>query len=165
MTYVAGKQLEKVYPFLGGMSALIFGAFLPDLLDKPLAWILETPSRGVFHSAVVLSILFFALTIALPRRRGFILTIGIGAFLHILEDFSSPAFTFWPLLGAWPPVPRFGLIENLLDYYLYLKSPYQFAVEALSYPFFAWLLIKRKVSPQSSKGIDDTDNLHKEKIF
>ena len=155
VTYVAGKRFEKAYPFLARTPALIFGAFLPDLVDKPLAMVSEIPGRGVFHSAVVLSLLFLALAIAFPRWRETVLAVGAGAFLHILEDMPGPVIVFWPLLGAWPHVELTGLVEKLIDYYIRLKHPYPFAVEAASYPFFIWLLMKRRVSPQEVNGAED----------
>jgi len=163
VTYVAGKRFEKVYPFLARTPALIFGAYLPDLIDKPLAMVTEMPGRGIFHSAVVISLLLFALLAAFPERRGTLMAIGAGAFFHILEDMSAPVFTFWPLLGGWPPIQYTGLTEKLLDYYIYFKLPYQFTIEAVSYPIFIWLLLKRKVSLKSAKGLEGTINIHKEK--
>jgi hypothetical protein len=162
VTYVAGKQLEKAYPFLARTPALIFGAFLPDLIDKPLAFLFGTPGRGPFHSALVLSLLFLALATLFPRRGRVILTVGAGAFLHLLEDIADPAVVFWPLLGAWPHVPATGFFQKLSDYYLHRKFPYQLAIEAVSYPFFVWLLMKRKGSPQEVNGTEDAVNPHKE---
>lgn len=155
VTYVAAKQLEKVYPFLARTPLLIIGAYLPDLADKPLAIVFGVPGRGIFHSAVVISLLFLALVIAFPRRRDAILAVGAGALLHILEDLAPPVYIFWPLLGEWPTVPSVGLLEKLSNYYLYFKSPFQFTLELLSYPFFIWMVMKRKWSRQRLNAAEE----------
>ncbi len=136
VTYSVAVPIQKRFPGLCVMGGVLLGALLPDILDKPVSFIWGTPSRGAGHSAVVMGLVIYILTAALPARRKLIFSVGAGILLHLLEDMVTLNQLLWPLLGPWTYQPGAGLMEKLLNYYVRFKSPVPFLVEAASYPFF-----------------------------
>ena len=128
------------------VGPLLFGAYLPDLLDKPLNILLGLPGRGLGHSAVLLALVFYLLIRALPARRRLLIPLAVGAFLHLAQDLAQPATLLWPLMGSWPQSESIGLLENVMGYYLHFDHPGQLALEIASYPFFIYLLIRRRAA-------------------
>jgi hypothetical protein len=143
-TYALSVPLKRRYPVLGNIGPLVFGAYLPDLLDKPLHYLIGTPSRGPAHSAVLLALVFYLLIRAMPGRRRLLIPLAAGAFLHLAQDLASPATLFWPLFGSWDYYEDMGLYEKLQSYYLLFGSPGEFLLEMASYPFFIYFLLRRK---------------------
>ena len=143
VTYALAAPLAKRYPALGNTFPLLVGAYLPDLLDKPLNLIFDIPGRGPGHSAVLLAVAFYLLIRILPSRRSLLVPLAAGAFLHLALDFASPAIILWPFLGSWEYYDTFVLTDNLSRYYLHFQSPAQLTLEVISYPFFAYALFRR----------------------
>lgn len=88
------------------------GAWLPDIIDKPLAWwVLED---GAFEHSIAHSLLFVWL-LMLPAlvlaRRGdrHLLSLAFGDAMHVLCEpvIRAPAVFFWPLCG-WSFDVRLG---------------------------------------------------------
>lgn len=82
-----------------------FGALLPDIIDKPLGWVLF---RDDYNGHTFGHTLLFALAIILPglylmsrRRDPRLLTVGVAVLTHLLADpvAHAPNNLFWPLLG------------------------------------------------------------------
>lgn len=97
------------------------GTLMPDLIDKPLAWlilpgILNTTKS--FGHTLAFSVAFLLITIwgrwLKPRRVGLSLT--LGAFSHLVFDgmWSSPQILLWPVFG-WVFTHR--LHHSLEDYW------------------------------------------------
>lgn len=98
------------------------GGLLPDLVDKPLAWILF---RGYFDDSHLYGhTILFGLTLVLLglllARRGEmrVLLLGIGALMHLPVDpvAHNVSTLLWPLLGtefdyATPLVPYSGVVD------------------------------------------------------
>ncbi len=150
-TYALAAPLKRRYPVLRNIGPLLFGAYLPDLLDKPLGYLIGTPSRGPGHSAVILALVFYLLIRALPERRELLIPLAVGAFFHLVQDLAEPATLLWPLMGNWDYYESMGLLEKLRSYYLFFGSPGQLFLEAASYPFFAYFLVRRRPAAE----IDD----------
>jgi membrane-bound metal-dependent hydrolase YbcI (DUF457 family) len=136
VTYSVAVPFKKRFPDLAVTGGILLGAVLPDILDKPVSMIWGTPSRGAGHSAVVMGLVSYILIAAFPARCKFLVSVGAGLLLHLLEDMVTLNQLFWPLLGPWTYQPGAGLMEKLLDYYVRVKSPVSFLVEIASYPFF-----------------------------
>jgi hypothetical protein len=82
-----------------------FGAILPDLIDKPLAWVLF---RGTFNDShlfghtLLFSVSLIAAGLVLARRGELrLLLVGSGALMHLPLDpvIANVSTLFWPLLG------------------------------------------------------------------
>lgn len=82
---------------------VLVGAILPDLIDKPLGFLLGLDSRLWAHTFV-----FFAAVLAasaIPSVRSFVaLALGIGTHLVLDRIWDQPWILFWPALGLdFPP--------------------------------------------------------------
>ncbi len=104
-----------------GAVLCLFGALLPDLIDKPPYFAgLTVVSHTVGHSAVVLA-LATAVLLAVPRLRTW-LPLAVGAAGHVAGDVlvAYPGYVVnyaWPVLGPRRP-PQDGLVTYWIDYAL-----------------------------------------------
>lgn len=144
VTYALREPLKKRFPSFAPLGPLLFGAILPDLLDKLTRMLLGTPGRGMAHSAVVLALLFYVIYLAFPTWRKTLYAVAAGAFLHLLEDFAQPAILLWPLLDSWPLSFHYTLFEKIYSYYFLFVWPFQLGIELISYPFCFYILAVRK---------------------
>jgi hypothetical protein len=120
---------------------LLFGCLLPDLLDKPLYYLvprggLITGSRTFGHTALFL---LAWMVLAVVTRAPAIKAIAAGVLTHLLLDIGGELFTgstpdqsiwlaiFWPGFGGRFPVAHFKTaLEHLR---LTLESAYVLAGE------------------------------------
>lgn len=126
-------------PTVGGVAFLVLGSQLPDLIDKPLGWVV-----GVFPSGVSLGhSLFFALPTCLAvlgwRRRcgrpGEGVAFAIGYLLHLPADALYPvvlgaedrAWLFlWPVTRGDLTAPDDAaahLLDLVADFLAVVRSP------------------------------------------
>jgi len=145
-TYALAGPLGRRFPALNNVPPLLLGAYLPDLVDKPLYLLTGIPGRGPGHSAVLLAVAFYMLIRALPSLRHLLIPLAAGAFLHLAQDLASPVVFLWPFLGSWDNPSTISLFGTLQRYYLLFEHPAQLALEVLSYPFFAYALVRRRPS-------------------
>ena len=95
---------------------VLFGAILPDLIDKPLAYVTGLDSRIWAHTFLFL---FAILALSfVPRLRGFRL-VGFGVATHLLLDqiWNQPAVVLYPAYGWSFPMAPFnvgGWFDTLL---------------------------------------------------
>src|SRR5207245_9264202 len=84
---------------------VLFGASLPDLIDKPLGFLTGLDSRLWAHTFLFL---FAILALSfVPSLRGLRL-VGFGVATHLLLDliWNQPAIVLYPYYGwAFPPAP------------------------------------------------------------
>lgn len=82
---------------------VLLGAILPDLIDKPLGFVLGLEGRLWAHTLVFLAAVLAAS--AVPSVRGLV-ALAFGVATHFLLDriWEQPWVAFWPALGlAFPP--------------------------------------------------------------
>lgn len=96
---------------------LLLGAYVPDLIDKPLNNVAGLSGRGYGHSLVVQAPAFALAWLLLARHRRAVVAVAIGAALHLLQDWVHLEALLAPLLGPIPQAPHWGFLENLLDFY------------------------------------------------
>jgi membrane-bound metal-dependent hydrolase YbcI (DUF457 family) len=125
------------------LGPLLLGAYVPDLLDKPIAWLTGLSGRGYGHS-LVLQLAVFALAFAvLGRYRLLLRAVALGAALHLLEDWVTLDVLLAPLLGPIPEMPQVPLLDKLLVFYTSGSPQMWLEVAALVYWSFvgtrAWL--------------------------
>lgn len=106
----------------------MFGALLPDLVDKPLGLIVlgETFGSGriYFHTlALLVAVLLAGIVVLREWGRPALLAVGVGLASHQLLDFMwlNPKTWYYPLLGAFQPIST----ENwfLREFLLELADP------------------------------------------
>ena len=142
-TYALAAPLGRRFPVLRNIPPLLVGAYLPDLIDKPLNLIFGLPGRGMGHSVILMAVAFYLLIRILPSRRNLLIPLAVGAFLHLALDLASPVVLLWPLLGNWEQYGTFEPTGNLSRYYLHFNYPGQLALEVISYPFCLYALFRR----------------------
>lgn len=84
------------------------GAMFPDFIDKPLLVAFHLEGRGIAHSLLGLSLLYFTgilvneLYIKKLEYRSAVNLIFIGCLAHLFEDMPSLPFNviFWPFMGS-----------------------------------------------------------------
>ncbi len=90
LCYSLGTRLVGRYPTVGPTAAVLFGALLPDLVDKPLAWVFGLVPQGyaVAHSVLVaVPVGIGAVVLAHQRaRRPLGITFAAGYWSHLLGD-------------------------------------------------------------------------------
>lgn len=111
------------------VSALVLGlgTFLPDLIDKPLAWTFGvlTSGRSLSHSLLVVGLVFAVAWLLLDAKRSrTLLAVGtFGVLTHILGDalplmvsgeWIEVGFLFWPVLRPSGPDEMASFLEHLL---------------------------------------------------
>jgi inner membrane protein len=85
----------------------MIGAFLPDLIDKPVGHFLFRELFGgngrIFSHTLLffLVILLFGLSLGFVRNRWYLLAVSFGVLMHLILDamWQTPQTLFWPLLG------------------------------------------------------------------
>lgn len=110
------KRLWPSFPL--PMAPLLVGAYVPDLLDKPLALLTGLAGRGYGHSLLVQAVFFAAAWMAFRRRAPITLAaLAFGTLLHLLQDTVRPVVLLAPLLGPIPFEPMEPLMQKLARFY------------------------------------------------
>jgi hypothetical protein len=145
VTAAGYRVLRERWPRLAAipLGPLLIGAYLPDLLDKPMAILTGLSGRGYGHS-LVLQLGVFALAFAAAKRqRATVRALALGAALHLVEDWVTLEVLFAPLLGPIPEVPTLPLLEKLIIFYTSGSAQMWIETAALVYWIFvgmrAWL--------------------------
>ena len=131
LTYAVFRRLVRWSPpGTAVLFAVIVGALLPDLVDKPLAWGLGVlpEGRSLAHSLITMTVVIAVLLPVAVRygrtKEG--VAFSLGWFSHIAADAYTPVlaegstshFLFWPLAerqiwsgGLWVP-PQYAYEVN-----------------------------------------------------
>jgi membrane-bound metal-dependent hydrolase YbcI (DUF457 family) len=115
------------------LGPLLLGAYLPDLVDKPLNNLVGLSGRGYGHSLAV-QVLALGMAWAFARRhRQTIQALALGAAVHLIEDWVEPVVLLAPFLGPVPYAPHWSFLDNLLGFYLRGGPPVWIEIAALCY--------------------------------
>ena len=127
----------------------VFGSILPDLIDKPLGFIIFHGfgnGRLVAHT-LLFNLILLTFFIILKSRlehglRGNAVVIPLASMLHIVEDrtWKEPALLFYPFLGSMPLKPPISLIERIQKILRAYSSPYILTSELLGSVLLCFLL-------------------------
>jgi membrane-bound metal-dependent hydrolase YbcI (DUF457 family) len=116
----AGHHItRRFWPALPvSLGALVLGAYLPDLVDKPIAFMTGLGGRGYAHSLVVQAFVFGSALAFVERRHApLVATLAAGSVLHLLEDGPPPGVLLAPLLGPIPHDPPGAFFARIVRYY------------------------------------------------
>ncbi len=133
---------------------IALGAFLPDLIDKPLFFFIGLgEGRGVGHSLIFNALLTIVLLLwsrrpvasaPIQSARSVLTLVAIGAWTHLLLDrvWEQPWVFLFPFLGLDPPelVPGEGLMLPL-----FLHDPYIVAGELVGLMAIAVMTLRHKL--------------------
>ncbi len=101
---VFGQRFSAVAKLID-YRILAVGALLPDIIDKPLAFILpgvlEGVGRNIGHTLLFSLLLLVIWRLDSGRKLNFLLPLAIGSALHVLFDgmFTIPSTLLWPSMG------------------------------------------------------------------
>jgi membrane-bound metal-dependent hydrolase YbcI (DUF457 family) len=99
------------------LAPLVVGAYLPDLVDKPIAIASGLSGRGYGHSIVVLAFVFALAWIVLRPQQWSFYALALGAVLHLVQDWVKLKVLLAPLLGPIPEAPPYSFLQALLHFY------------------------------------------------
>ncbi|MBI2847919.1 MAG: metal-dependent hydrolase [Chloroflexi bacterium] len=152
---VAGgdKPSSRWWPFarLGArldIRLLLLASLLPDILDKPLGYILFPDAFGsgwLYGHTLLFPALFgvAGVVLYLKRRSVWSFTVAFGALIHLITDrvWLSPTVLWWPILGwGFPRGNPTGWVARYLRDLLSL--PQDYLPEILGLAIIMWLLIE-----------------------
>jgi hypothetical protein len=111
----------------------VFGSILPDIIDKPLGFIIF---HGFGNGRLIAHTLLFNLSLltlfAVFRSRfdrllgGNAILLPLASILHIIEDkvWREPALLLYPFMGSIPLKPTISLYERLQRILNSYHNPY-----------------------------------------
>jgi inner membrane protein len=97
---------------------IIIGSMLPDIIDKPLALVMDNAvyfsGRGIFHSLLFNLLLLFG---GIVFRKTWLRVLWFGSLMHLLLDsiWHAPVTLFWPFLGWFPPYDYDSWLGNIWE--------------------------------------------------
>ena len=102
---VSGRRFDAAVKLID-YRILVVGAMLPDIIDKPLSWIvmpgvLEGVTRNFGHTLLFSVLLLLIWRLEAGRKLKLLLPLAIGSALHLLLDgmFTIPSTLLWPSMG------------------------------------------------------------------
>jgi len=102
------ERLKTIKQRIGHIDyrLVIIGSLLPDLIDKPIFFLVESASlsgRDYAHS-LLFNLVMLAGGLALTGyRKSWLLALSFSSFMHLVFDrmWTVPVTLFWPLLGPF----------------------------------------------------------------
>ena len=155
-TYVV-HNFAKKYNIEFSLYFLLFGAYLPDLIDKPLNILFQLPGRGIAHSVIIQVLLFLPLLYSFPKYRKAFFSIWFGCIFHLVQDAIALSIAFWPIVGSLSDYRRFSISESFYTYYILVKYPYTLFAEVISFVISGGILL--------SKWLPERRELAEEKLY
>jgi membrane-bound metal-dependent hydrolase YbcI (DUF457 family) len=125
---------------------LAIGSMLPDLIDKPLGWMIYgTPNMGRIFAHTLLFLLILA-ALALYSKDIRIISLAAGVSIHLLLDFMwlSQVILFWPILGSFPQAPYMDALSYMEMLLLALRKPWVLVPECLGLAYLIYFAVERK---------------------
>ncbi|MBN1323445.1 MAG: metal-dependent hydrolase [Methanotrichaceae archaeon] len=150
LTLAFAEMMRRAVGLRLPIVPLAIGSMLPDLIDKPLGYILYgTPAMGrIYAHTFLFLLLLFILMISLKNRL--ILAIFFGVLSHLILDtiWRSPKIFLWPLLGGFPVVDSIGVLGYLQALISALQDPMFFISETLGFAYLSiasYMLLRREL--------------------
>jgi membrane-bound metal-dependent hydrolase YbcI (DUF457 family) len=148
------------------LRVLVFGAVLPDLIDKPIGSVFFTSyfdtgriyAHTLLFAGVVLTVVMLA-TRRGSRARKQWMALPIGVLLHLLLDMPIDAETlWWPVLGIRFPSFAEGALVDLVAYLL--KSPWVIVQEVVGAAYVVHLYRRARLhEPEPRRRLLETGTL------
>jgi len=139
-----GLTMAAAHPFKrANMAFVALGSILPDLIDKPLGYIIYgTPAMGrtVAHTLLFLLVLA-ALSYIFNSNRLASLTGGVLAHLALDTMWETPIIFLWPLLGSFPMSRDLTVASYIGTLLRGLENPYILIPELLGIALMIPLMV------------------------
>lgn len=130
---------------------LMVGSLLPDIIDKPLAYVFDFGSgRSVSHTLLLaLALLAASLYLYISRRRTWLLALVIGVFCHLILDamWQNLQTLYWPVYGwLFPPRAPGNVIFRWMAELSSSRVDEAFELGGLLiFGVFVWTLLRRRL--------------------
>ena len=130
------------------LAFLALGSMLPDIIDKPMGWVIfGTPNNGRIFAHTLLFLLlvaalaFYLHSIAMASLAG-------GTFIHLVLDsmWVSPVILLWPILGGFPPAAHLDALSYIEMLLLGLRDPAVLVPELLGLAYLVYFVYERRQS-------------------
>ncbi len=156
LTIGLGEFLKRwgVMPRSMDYRVLLLGSMLPDIIDKPLAFLLGIEGRNVAHSLVfgVTLTTFLVLPLVIPqiypkriarRMTNPLPVLTVGLWTHLLLDriWQQPSVVLWPFLGPGFQRATFDLLQLIID----ILDPYVLGGEIVGLGILTLLALKYRL--------------------
>jgi len=126
LTLAAAKLAQWVKPNLNiSLFFVALGSLLPDLVDKPLGYLLfGNMGTGRIFAHTLLFFLILIMLAAILQNRN-LASLSAGVFAHLLEDsmWNMPQTLFWPLMGDFVINPPRGVFDYVQALIMGLHNP------------------------------------------
>jgi len=140
LTLAAAQLFRRWNPDL---ALVALGSLLPDIIDKPLGYLVfGTPAMGRTIAHTLIFLICLATIAILFNSRG-LYSLSGGVLAHLILDsmWNSPDTLFWPLLGRFPIVTHMETADYLAMLMHALYNPYVAVPECLGLAYliyFCW---------------------------
>ena len=122
------------------LAFLAVGSMLPDIIDKPLGFLIfGTMNHGrIFAHTLLFLLILAALAVSIRDIR--LASLGAGVLIHLSLDFmwNSPVILLWPLLGPFPPADYTDVISYLQMLLQGLRDPSILVPECLGLAYLIY---------------------------
>ncbi|HWQ18460.1 MAG TPA: metal-dependent hydrolase [Methanotrichaceae archaeon] len=145
LTLAAAQLFKRWNPDL---ALVALGSLLPDIIDKPLGYLVfGTPGMGRTIAHTLLFLICLA-TMAILFNRRELCSLSGGVLAHLILDsmWKSPVTLLWPLLGRFPIVQNIGTIDYLAGLMHALYDPYVSVPEVLGLAYLVYFCWSRRLA-------------------
>jgi inner membrane protein len=142
LTLAAAKFTER----FGLHPAFLFvavGSMLPDIIDKPLGYLIYGSMANGRIFAHTLLFLFVLATIAAILRSRALGSLSFGVLAHLVLDsiWTTPVILLWPLLGDFPIKPNLSVLGYFEMLMRGLENPEILIPEVLGFLYLAHFVL------------------------
>lgn len=128
-TYVVYRVLNRRGVRLV-LPVFLFGAILPDIIDKSLSILLQFPTHGAAHSFfVIFPLTGLSFLLFWDRSRVFI-SLQLGILMHLVEDLGKYEELLWPF--KFSEQEQFSFSFGLYNFYVLQSHPISLFLEILA---------------------------------
>lgn len=130
------------------LAFVALGSLLPDIIDKPLGWMIYgTPSMGrIYAHTLLFLLLLIALASFFWNIRLASLSGGVLAHLALDSMWNSPTTLFWPFRGGFPVVTELNTNDYIKQLLMGLHDPWILVPELLGLAYLLYFVLQRRSS-------------------
>jgi TctA family transporter len=132
----------------------VIGSVLPDLIDKPLGYILLSVDYGRIYAHTglfMLSVLFVGILYRQRKGSWIILMFAVGIIFHLILDeiWEYPVTLFYPFLGDFNMPPNLDFIQGSIVNELGNPFEWIFGISAIAMLLYFY---RKRLFPKSKRS-------------
>jgi len=143
LTLAAAKLTER-FGLRPDIAIVLLGSILPDLIDKPLGYLIygSMASGRIFAHTLLFLLVLAALAAILKSRPLGSLAFGVLAHQALDTIWTTPVIFLWPLLGDFPVKAHMSVLSYFEMLMRGLQNPGILVPELLGLFFLLFLAIR-----------------------